>query len=99
MQSKLTDATKIKTNILFPTSAQTASNVGTFLCCINCCQLRLLYVMKKVQASELNTLKRVFNGFQFIYGTSLQLKNLMYVMSHSFFSTCSGQSRQVRSAT
>ena len=41
MMSKLIDATKRKTNIPFPTSAQTAPNVGIFLCCINCRPLRL----------------------------------------------------------
>ena len=72
MLNKLIDATKRKTNVLFPTSAQTASNVGIFLRCVNCCRPRLHYAQKKLQASELNTLKRALNGFQFICGTPLQ---------------------------
>ena len=72
MPSKLIDATKRKTNVPFPTSAQTALNVGIFPRCINCRQQRLLYAQKKVEAIELNTLKRTLNCFQFICGTSLQ---------------------------
>ena len=72
MLSKLIDARKRKTNVSFPTSAQTVSSVGIFLHCISCCWPRLLYAQKKIQASDLDTLKHALNGFQLICGMSLQ---------------------------
>lgn len=72
MSSKLIDATNRKTNVPFPTSAETASNVGIFFRCINFRWPRSFYAQKNVQASELNILKRVLSSFQFTCGTSLQ---------------------------
>ena len=72
MPSKLLDASKRSSNIPFPATAKTSQNVGSVIDCTQCRKPRLLHSKSKLTDSEKCSLKRVFNGYSYICGSSLQ---------------------------
>ena len=57
----------------FSPTAKTATNIGFTITCVSCRKPRLLHSQTKVTDAEKRSLKRVlFNGYQYICGSSLQ---------------------------
>ena len=72
MPSKLENPVKRKHGLPFSPTAQTALNFGMTMNYTECRKLRLIYSKSKLKPKEVNELKRSFNGFQYVCGSSFQ---------------------------
>ena len=71
LPSKLEDVSKRLHNVPFTPTAQTAKNVGFTLKCTECKKQRLLFAQKKLKSQEVNSLKRILAGIEYICGSIL----------------------------
>ena len=58
--------------MLFPPSAQTASNVGVLIACSQCCMPHLIYSKHKLSGNQITSSKRLLNDFMYVCGTIFQ---------------------------